>query len=193
MTVDELCETAVECSRSLDSSHSITSPQSSSHSSQDSLHRSTQQMQPSHSGMGMMLPRGKKKAGIKSSLGRIFSKKEKGRKDLYMSGGRGELTADSDLRLAVQDSTSISMTTVTNIVCRYCLTSACNELLSICADLSKIVMIIWSGEFSICSQNWFSMSVMENWKMENEWKIYCLYVVWSYLHLQLVHMTPNVT
>ena len=90
--------------RSLDSSHSITSPQSSSHSSQDSLH--TQQMQQSHSGMGMVGPRGKKKTGIKSSLGRIFSKKEKGRKDLYMSGGRGELTTESELRLAAQDSTS---------------------------------------------------------------------------------------
>lgn len=91
--------------RSLDSSHSITSPQSSSHSSQDSLHRSSQQMQPSHSGMGMIGPRGKKKTGFKSSLGRIFSKKEKGRKDLYMSsGGRGELTSESELRLAAQDS-----------------------------------------------------------------------------------------
>jgi len=61
-------------------------------------------MQQSHSGMGMLGPRGKKK-GIKSSLGRIFSKKEKGRKDLYMSsGGRGELTTESELRLAAQDS-----------------------------------------------------------------------------------------
>lgn len=47
---------------------------------------------------------GKKKTGIKSSLGRIFSKKDKAaRKDLYMSGGRGELTTDSELRLAAQD------------------------------------------------------------------------------------------
>jgi len=93
--------------RSLDSSHSITSPQSSSHSSQDSLHRSAQQMQPSHSGMmGMVGPRGKKKTGIRSSLGRIFSKKEKARKDLYMaSGGRGELTSESELHYAAQDST----------------------------------------------------------------------------------------
>ena len=91
--------------RSLDSSHSITSPQSSSHSSQDSLHRSSQQMQQSYSGLGLVGPRGKKKTGIKSSLGRIFSKKEKGRKDLYMtSGGRGELTTESELRLAAQDS-----------------------------------------------------------------------------------------
>ena len=59
--------------------------------------------------MGMIGPRGKKKTGIKSSLGRIFSKKEKGRKDLYMSGGRGELTTESELRLAAQDSTSILM------------------------------------------------------------------------------------
>ena len=51
-------------SRSLDSSHSRTSPLSSTHSSQDSLHKQT-----------------KKKSGIKSSLGRIFSKKEKTRKD----------------------------------------------------------------------------------------------------------------
>jgi len=94
------------CGRSLDSSHSITSPQSSSHSSQDSLHRSLQQMQQSQSGMVMVGgPRGKKKTGIKSSLGRIFSKKDKARKDLYMSGGgRGELTTDSELRLAAQDS-----------------------------------------------------------------------------------------
>ena len=99
--------TVIMC-RSLDSSHSITSPQSSSHSSQDSLHRSSQQMQQSHSGMGMVGPRGKKKTGIKSSLGRIFSKKEKARKDLYMSsGGRGELTSESELRLAAQDSMSI--------------------------------------------------------------------------------------
>ena len=96
-------------SRSLDSSHSITSPQSSSHSSQDSLHRSIQQLQQqSQSGLAMVGgPRGKKKTGIKSSLGRIFSKKEKARKDLYMTGGgRGELTTESELRLAVQDSTS---------------------------------------------------------------------------------------
>lgn len=52
--------------RSIESSHSITSPLSSTHSSQDSLHK-----QPK-----------KKGGGIKSSLGRIFSKKEKGRKDL---------------------------------------------------------------------------------------------------------------
>ena len=65
-------------------------------------------MQQSHSGMGMLGPRGKKK-GIKSSLGRIFSKKEKGRKDLYMSsGGRGELTTESELRLAAQDSMLIA-------------------------------------------------------------------------------------
>jgi len=95
----------------LDSSHSITSPQSSSHSSQDSLHRSLQQMQQSQSGGMMMLgPRGagKKKTGIKSSLGRIFSKKDKMpvRKDLYMTGNRGELTTESELRLAAaQDST----------------------------------------------------------------------------------------
>lgn len=96
---------AVVMCRSLDSSHSIASPQSSSHSSQDSLHRSTQQMQQSHSGFAMVGPRGKKKTGIRSSLGRIFSKKEKGRKDLYMSsGGRGELTTESELRLAAQDS-----------------------------------------------------------------------------------------
>jgi len=65
-------------------------------------------MQQSHSGMAMYGgPRGKKKTGIKSSLGRIFSKKEKGRKDLYMTGGRGELTTESELRqLAAQDSTS---------------------------------------------------------------------------------------
>jgi len=62
-------------------------------------------MQPSYSGLGMVGPRGKKKTGIKSSLGRIFSKKEKGRKELYMSsGGRGELTPDTELRLAAQDS-----------------------------------------------------------------------------------------
>lgn len=62
-------------------------------------------------GMGMVVgPRGggtKKKTGIKSSLGRIFSKKDKAaaaRKDLYMAGGgRGELTTDSELRLAAQD------------------------------------------------------------------------------------------
>jgi len=61
-------------------------------------------MQQSHSGLGMLGPRGKKK-GIKSSLGRIFSKKEKARKDLYMSsGGRGELTSELELRLAAQDS-----------------------------------------------------------------------------------------
>ena len=47
--------------RSLDSSHSITSPLSSTHSSQDSLHKS------------------KKKGGIKTSLGRIFSKKDRHR------------------------------------------------------------------------------------------------------------------
>ena len=54
---------------SLDSSHSITSQLSSVHSSQDSLHKQPQ----------------KKKGGIKSSLGRIFSKKEKGQKE--MGGG----------------------------------------------------------------------------------------------------------
>lgn len=52
--------------RSVDSSHSITSPLSSTHSSQDSLHKHTK----------------KKSSGIKSSLGRIFSKKEKGRKEM---------------------------------------------------------------------------------------------------------------
>lgn len=51
--------------RSLDSSHSIASQLSSVHSSQDSLHK-----QP------------KKKSGLKSSLGRIFSKKEKAQKEL---------------------------------------------------------------------------------------------------------------
>lgn len=52
--------------RSVDSSHSITSPLSSTHSSQDSLHKHTK----------------KKSSGIKSSLGRIFSKKEKSRKEM---------------------------------------------------------------------------------------------------------------
>ncbi len=52
-------------SRSLDSSHSTPSPLSSQNSSQDSLHK-----QP------------KKKGGFKSSLGRIFSKKEKVKKEL---------------------------------------------------------------------------------------------------------------
>lgn len=51
--------------RSLDSSHSIASQLSSVHSSQDSLHK-----QP------------KKKSGLKSSLGRIFSKKEKAQKEM---------------------------------------------------------------------------------------------------------------
>ena len=54
--------------RSLDSSHSITSQLSSVHSSQDSLHKQA-------------LPK-KKSGGLKSSLGRIFSKKEKAQKEL---------------------------------------------------------------------------------------------------------------
>ena len=91
--------------RSLDSSHSITSPQSSSHSSQDSLHRGQHQQQLLQSPQIGISSRGKKK-GIKSSLGRIFSKKDKTRKELYLASGRPEMSTDTDLRLPPTDSKS---------------------------------------------------------------------------------------
>ena len=58
---------------SLESSHSSPSPMSSAHSSQDSLHK--------HAG---------KKKGIKSSLGRLFSKKETKIKMKEQGGTMGE-------------------------------------------------------------------------------------------------------
>lgn len=69
--------------RSLDSSHSIASQLSSVHSSQDSLHK-----QP------------KKKSGLKSSLGRIFSKKEKVQKELAAAAAAvNRLSDGSNLRV----------------------------------------------------------------------------------------------
>lgn len=64
--------------RSLDSSHSITSQLSSVHSSQDSLHK-----------VATTSSTKKKSGGLKSSLGRIFSKKEKGHKELATASGGG--------------------------------------------------------------------------------------------------------
>jgi hypothetical protein len=89
--------------RSLDSSHSITSPQSSSHSSQDSLHRGQHQQQLPQSPQIGMGSRGKKK-GIRSSLGRIFSKKDKGRKELYLTSGRPEMSTETELHMPPPDS-----------------------------------------------------------------------------------------
>lgn len=66
---------------SLDSSHSIASQLSSVNSSKDSLHK-----QP------------KKKSGLKSSLGRIFSKKEKTQKELVATAAN-RLPEGSDLRI----------------------------------------------------------------------------------------------
>jgi hypothetical protein len=90
--------------RSMDSSHSITSPQNSSHSSQDSLHRGPHHQQQMPQSPQIGLGSRSKKKGIRSSLGRIFSKKDKAaRKDLYLAAGRPELSTETDLRLPSGD------------------------------------------------------------------------------------------